>query len=418
MKRTVVTTLVAIGLLFSMSGASMAVEPVYMETEQAAFEAQVANAYNAVEMTDEDVIETVISTYFDMAANIYAGLQTLDDSFILDDSPQYAACHNYFETQARKMFSKEIFSPEHEITVDSISINGNTADVTARFLFTYVYEPTETDRSGISVKYDFTLEKSNGEWLIGDIQTNSSEDMAARECGYSISGATADFSDQGGQDAAEILSPDEMVAYEREIMSSQIMPLSTKASLNRSKVASYAGLYWSRYNDKFPSFGKADCQNFASQCIWYGFGGSIGGIESHAFPMLPNWYASIDNGLVYSWTSCSNFRNTALKTSGSTTGVYGVVWEMDEMSDENSDVYYDYVSTLDVGDLVHFRWDNGDQHAMVVTKVTGTSGSRTPDDIYVSGHTTDEYNRCLADKLGQNEEPAYWAIRIMSVYST
>lgn len=417
-KKTIISISMALAMLFGTSGTSIAAEPVYAETEQAVFEAQVASAYEANEMSDENVIETVINTFFDMNAKIYAGIQTLDNSFIMDDSIQYAACHDYFEEQARNMFSKEIYYPEYDVTVNAISIDGNTANVTAKFLFTYVYEPTETDRSGISVKYNFTLEKINGEWLIGDIQTNSSEDIAARECGYLTNNENVVANGIEAQIADEILSLQEMVVYEQAVMNSPSVMRASSISINRTRAASYASSYWSNYNSAFEDCTSkgGDCQNFASQCIWYGFGGTTSGIASHAFPMLTNWYGS-KSGSSSSWISCTNFRGTALKTSGSSTGVYGIVWEMPRKTSAG-DAYENYFSTLEVGDIIQFEWnDTGNKHAVVVTKVTGTAGSRTADNIYVSGHTTDEYNRLLSDKLQSNSNPKYWAIRIMSVYS-
>jgi hypothetical protein len=84
----------------------------------------------------------------------------------------------------------------------------------------------------------------------------------------------------------------------------------------------YASLHWSTYNSNFLSKKSTgtDCQNFACQCVWSGFGGVDSGIPSHAVPMIaanlggPEWWADKYNSstLYYnSWVSGLDFESVA-----------------------------------------------------------------------------------------------------------
>lgn len=62
---------------------------------------------------------------------------------------------------------------------------------------------------------------------------------------------------------------------------------------NPNSAATYARLFATTHNSVFPYWsesGKTNCTNFASQCIWAGFGGSstAADLNSSAYPMHPS----------------------------------------------------------------------------------------------------------------------------------
>lgn len=403
---------------------TMTVSGAGAQTGQAAFESRINAAYADTGATDEELIDVVTTTYLEMTAALYSGISGLDRTFILNDSEEFAPCHTYFEQSHRNEFAGEqLHDPEYTVTVNSITTAGNCAEAKATLFFSWRYAQLDFD-SGLSVDYTFTLEKVQGAWLIGDIQTNAFEDTQWRLCGYASEEDNCESDSQSfstNPDDTDFLTPEEMFEYEQSFTAQHASAAgASSVSINRNAVSTYASTYYQNYNSQFPSWeaSNTDCQNFASQCIWAGFGGTAPSSSTYSFPMLPNWHMTSGTGGTASWTSCSTFRSNAFRSSGAESGVYGVCWSMPKKTSGNEDVYEDYVSTLEVGDIVHFKWNgNGNQHAMVVVQTTGISGARTPSDIILAGHTTNEYGRSLENKLRLNGYPQYWAIRIMSVYT-
>lgn len=162
-----------------------------------------------------------------------------------------------------------------------------------------------------------------------------------------------------------------------------------------SKMISQSALitYALDYNSNFPSYDNdgGDCQNFGSQCVWYGFGGvnSSTYINSHSSPMINDglnssnsWYhggTKYDTGTNWAWTGVNYYRNYVRINNGLTA------------------VEYNGVAYARVGDIVQVSWKgNGNfNHTYVVTDVTGTLGSRTPSNITICGHSDDQRDEPL-----------------------
>ena len=156
-----------------------------------------------------------------MTAAIYSGMSSLDRTFILDDSDEFAACHLYFEQSHRNEFAGEQFTnPACTVTVNSITVTGNCAEAKAELFFTWRYPQLDFD-SGLSVDYTFTLAKVQGAWLIGDIQTNAFEDTQWRLYGYASDADNRESESQSfstDPDDTEFLNPEEMLEYEQSFI--------------------------------------------------------------------------------------------------------------------------------------------------------------------------------------------------------
>lgn len=144
-----------------------------------------------------------------------------------------------------------------------------------------------------------------------------------------------------------------------------------------------------KYNNfDFQNFASSynDCQNFASQCVWRGFGGVEGTTSSLDFPMLYyglngcKWYCS-KTKYTYTWSHCTYFRNM-VKENTSDTSRYGILGKFYENGDPTKSAY------MEKGDLVYCKKG----HAWVIVK-TGSSY----EDIYVSAHTYNRRNYRLAN---------------------
>ena len=163
------------------------------------------------------------------------------------------------------------------------------------------------------------------------------------------------------------------------------------------------------YNTQF--FGYAgeggDCQNFASQCMWAGFGGSqdSGSIAYHSLPMdnagSNQWFGRPASGgkFNYAWISCQSFRQyltgsrDASGSGGSNAagdaGMYASVLNVGEGSPLSAVTAEELV-----GAAAHVNGSGGQySHAIIFTAATGTSRS----EIWYCGHTRDVTNVKLGD---------------------
>ena len=314
------------------------------------------------------------------------------------------------------MFPNGVASLAVDLDIADVEIVDDKATVTAGFLILYS-AGTDGIQSGMNITYTLSLQQFDTEWLITDISTNCSEDIAAKKCGYITDVETNDIQSESNSNT---MTGEEMLEYEQKFIEALAVNRASYVNLDRNDAKLYAQTYWSNYNTNFPDWEGTDCQNFVSQCLWYGFGGNNNdtSIEDRDFPMLSNWYMTKYNGQTTNWTSNQAFRENVIKQSGSTTGIYGIVYQTARKSNlSNENTYENSLATVEVGDVIQFQWNGTtDRHAVIVTEVTGTSGSRTAENIRISGHTTDEYNTSLAEKMSNTSYPQYWVIRVMSAY--
>lgn len=177
-----------------------------------------------------------------------------------------------------------------------------------------------------------------------------------------------------------------------------VTPLVTE-TYDRGKASWYGKAYTNNdgsnsttnYNSLFVNYAGswADCQNFVSQCIWYGFGGvnSAASIQAHFLPMCDNqygttnWYADYYSSL-RTWDNVSSFYNMIKANyDNNRPGVQG---------------YQGSLSLTWAGDyVVQGDW----AHAMIVVGITDYDGDGQTDynEIYISGHTSNRLNVRLSD---------------------
>ena len=153
------------------------------QKEQQEWEARLNAVYSASDVSDEEIVRAVVELYFEMTAETYTGNRALDNHFLLSPDSSYEACHAYFNRKAEGMFSDPVYDFLYQLDIETIELSGDTGTVTAKFMITARY-PELDEFSGMNVLYTLGMERTDGHWLIGDIQTNSSEDAAARSVGY------------------------------------------------------------------------------------------------------------------------------------------------------------------------------------------------------------------------------------------
>jgi len=166
----------------------------------------------------------------------------------------------------------------------------------------------------------------------------------------------------------------------------------------RQAAASYALEYsddtgsttsYSSYNNLlFNHYNPDDCQNFVSQCIWYGLGGRSSANKD--LPMDAYWWGNVSSA-TNDWAGTSYFYSYV--TNNHANNSYGV---------QGIDTQ---VSNVITGDYVYDT--SGGGHAMFISNVIDSNGNGSTDwpEIYICAHTSNRNNHNLKALYGGISTP-------------
>ena len=291
-----------------------------------------------------------------------------------------------YEKQMRDDNSADISNEKFEYTINSITITGDkaTAKCYEQYEYTYKNDPVRSSRG---IEYQITFVKKDNKWEIVDITTNNELERLVAQTGDVSGKYISDF------------DIDEEVEEETKDFASTTAVNGTTHEYNRSAAAQYALDYSASsdgtdaYNSKFPHF-DADCQNFVSQCVWFGLGGTntTTAISNKNKPMMTTtgreWFCT-KSGHSASWTVVGDFRNYVVSEANGEDGIYGVRYLKGKIANAQK------------GDVVQICDSNGTwYHSYIISSVTGTYGSRTLSNINICAHTSNRRNENLANVIG------------------
>ena len=219
----------------------------------------------------------------------------------------------------------------------------------------------------------------------------------------------------------DIDSEMDQIEAENMVFDSSMVSNRSSITYDRTTAVNYATTYYSSYNSSFGSF-SGDCQNFASQCVWAGYGGTnVPALASSATSPMVYYYNSSNArdwfhakgvnsvSTTLSWTSASNFMAYIANSSTSVRGPMGWIYD-------RTNVCLKYAMP---GDIIQVYWENGidypsdlPDHAYIVVSVDNAYGYNNVSTIKVAAHTTNCYNYSLSS-LGYSENE-FALIRIAS----
>ena len=321
-----------------------------------------------------------------------------------------------------------------EITSDNISfdnfiVNISGKDATASIVEDYTYYITDgfDSESFRRREYSFDLEQGETGWEIVSVKTNDPWEV---EESFTYTPITVQAK------VAEVLAEPHVIYLEDDVENDDgIVPAA--ASLNKwtystSDAVDYAVSPYKDSSNKDNIFGFTtgnDCQNFASQCVWAGLGGS--GSSTSARPAVsssvagsdgPNlWhrnnattcYESSTYWLNWTWDNVRGFANMMVKSTSGKEGPLG------------NTQYSGYFGYANVGNVLSVDWDGNPSrdtldHAMFVTEVSGTSGSRTTSQVKVAAHTspTNSAYETVANYTGMSSSAFARVVINSGYYST
>lgn len=157
------------------------------------------------------------------------------------------------------------------------------------------------------------------------------------------------------------------------------------------------------YNTNFKAYNPNDCQDFVSQVLWYGFGGtnSSSFINSHSYPMIDlntpgvtDWWA--DSSLTdpnWVWINVINFRNTVTTNqSNYRQGVQALIGD---------------VSAIRPGDYIILP---SQDHVYIVTELVDYDGDGWTDfnEIYYSSHSINRKHARLSTSYPSGDPGFTW----------
>lgn len=332
---------------------------------------------------------------------------------------------SYFQDKLCYQQSLFLFSgrlpDSHKMNIDIISYNFNENTALVEVMETLEFQYINSEEPSFErLYYTIELTKKTGDsWLVTKVKCNDEFDEVFYESGFDL------YSLQSDIKVAESIRDtiNKTMLLENGPIdsndSSDITQFGASAALSftsydANSAAAYAASYAINYNSNFASYNGVDCQNFASQCIWYGLGGSniASSIINGNTPMVTSgtgqWYQKGPNGASeYSWVNVDGFASLINGSSSSRPGPQG--------SYTNSSY-----KTCNKGDLLeYYTTDSSNyKHVYFVYRVTGTSGNRTPSDIYVSAHTNDYHNKSFAEIWGANVSATkFRTIKITGAYN-
>ena len=369
-------------------------------------------------LAEKDKIEALLNLLFNAKKDqyIHSTSDNIDFSVFWSKQPSKSDNLLYFErsVQAEKetfnMFGQYAGDCTTEINFRSISIDGQTAKVVVYEWLEYnlrsisdntlCWPSTEGIKTGVGIPYTFTFENDNGCWLISDIEFYNDATELLRNQNISVQSAL-----QQRYTTATTVRTCPLITFENSASpKGSVLPpgLPIATELDTTRFCYYANRYaGSNRNPLFVSF-SADCQNYASQCLWYGLGGNNTqiAITTAYKPMIDSqttsntarhWYHSAGGAHTASWTEVNSFYNYVLAGSSNTMGLYGS--------------YAAGVAYAQVGDIIQIRAAGATlyDHSFVVVATSGSYGQRTTRDITVCAHTTDRTATRLSDIIYSDE---------------
>lgn len=247
-------------------------------------------------------------------------------------------------------------------------------------------------------EYTFELSKDSESWKIVDVKTN---DPWETEDNFTYT--EIDVDSVIAQLANEMLKANNAVTDVRPIDDLDGKDEKATTALNKwtyssSDAVTYAANHYSDTSSSVFGFTSGNnCQNFASQCVWAGLGGS--GSSTSARPAVPTsvagsngpnvWqrniattcYSSNTYWLNWTWDNTRGFANMMKVSKTTLEGPYG------------NTQYSGYFGYANEGNVLEVDWDGAPardtlDHAMFVTQVSGTSGSRTTSQVKIAAHTS------------------------------
>lgn len=405
-RRFAAILLVAMTVLVSVPGFPTAVcmelsNPDTLALTQAAY-SEVISSLSRLDSNQEKIQHT-IETFLRMSKAKSRDFNGYDLTALVDASSAKSPKINYYlkTLEYRYLIDKasRINTVVDNVLFDDfrVTIKEGQAKASVVERYVYVIQGRFNRKCSRTKEYTFELGLADNKWSISAITTNDpwEEDPSFRY---------ADFDAKLQIDKAmtntECQSPNEsdgMRRLQEKIATKELTRTPAYFwTYDRDWAVDYAGRY---YDDINSLYGEADndCQNFASQCVWAGLK------ENTSITVPP---------VVYDSSRPSSNPRLWQRGNSCTNAPYGSGWYWDNVNGffylidssiaaDNVGPYgwvnFGNVDYAEPGDVISYAGQEASAgnswcllgymyHAMVVTEVSGTSGSRSLSDLCIAAH--------------------------------
>ncbi|EHQ90124.1 amidase domain-containing protein [Desulfosporosinus youngiae] len=347
---------------------------------------------------DNKKIEAICEEFLTLSKASVRDPQNYDNTLrigknsLKNDKIQYRLTGYQYQAALNNALGWEI-SKDNLVFSDFTLLNQSKNTATASIIEKYTYYINDgfDDESYRSKKYTFELLRDSDGWKITNVTTDDpwETDTNFKYEPIDVTNAVNAHIKENKEVAASPASADESKPF-------VVAPTAWyQWTYHPSLAVSYAVAHYAdTTNSVFGYHSGNNCQNFASQCVWAGLKGT--GSNKEARPAVPIsrvgasapnvWcvnQATTAYGFPYnySWDNVIAFANLLIRSGPEYgEGPYGNAY------------FSNGVQNAEVGNVLTVDWDGSPSlttidHAMFVTQVSGTSGSRTKDQVKVAAHT-------------------------------
>lgn len=371
---------------------------------------------NLSSISQDPAVKSVISQYFDDYFSSYETLGVVTSDIVEenDNTMMYEKIHE-LAIEANKAVNLKYKNVKVTLDYQNITYSDNQVDISLLMNCDYAYSSTPTERSAIrNVDYKFSLARKNDKLKIISIDSNFDEytcfknsveeKVASNINRLDAIKKTKDEKSKEIQDTLKYFDGNAQISNVAKqtstLSTSQLQPFAVTATYTFNRML---GRNWAQRFAEAPSSSRFfytvsgnDCTNFVSQCIWAGYGGYIEGNDSQTKSNINNqvrmttsgnWYAGTGGGSG-NWESVTNLWNYVTSNTG-----YGPK----ATGSNNNQPYYNLSpSSIYYGNALQIRTgSSGDYGHSVFVTYSLDSGTQYYNQVLVSQHTYDKYNRNL-----------------------
>ena len=306
------------------------------------------------------------------------------------DTIQYRLTDYNYQSKLNEVLEQNISDDTLEFTNFDVTYKDSKATANIVESYTYYSNDGFDDISFRRKMYTFNLDNVDNNWLITDVKTDDPWELES-DFEYNPIDVDACILDKTNQK--------EIILDNRDKDSDPTIDSTLYVwSYNKTAAVNYAKKHYNDTSSSDSIFGfnsGRDCQNFASQCVWAGLGGS--GSSTRNRPAVSTSIAGSSSFNVWCrnqhttfypefyfnwpWDNARGFMKLMKESKKTTEGPYGNAY------------YSNGVQNSYVGDVLCVNWngrpnEHSMNHAMFVTMVSGTYGSRTKNDVKIAAHTS------------------------------
>lgn len=346
------------------------------------------NSYDSgsAELSDMQIIEEICKVHIatsrafvrdpdNYSKTTFFSPEAGENQLVKNHVSQYDYLNALYEAKGWTFYSDSLSFSGFEV-----EINGDYANASIVEEYSYDIDNGFDELCWLSREYSIALRKSSGNWYITCITTDSLIEREEIDVEAQIALLNQPVEATG-------ICDDSNIEHNAAPMSSNLYSW----IYNVDDAVDYAQNYFNGTNQLFGQSG-ADCQNFASQCVWAGLGGTSAtdvpcvsyDLVGHSAPNLwcHNQYSDYYSNykLNWAWDNVVGFFHLIAVSTPNTIGPYGNVYTSNALASAKK------------GDVLFVNSDGGAasstniDHAMFITKVNGISGSRTSANIFIAAH--------------------------------